>query len=129
MEKEIKQVMLNSKEPAFQFEFPTADGKKTFEAFAVPELSPDGRISALLLISRDIISHEFAEKKLKDLNRRLQDILDSIPVFITLYDADYNAQFVDKAFETTTGWTRDEVKSMDISEKKPALSLDVHHEP
>jgi PAS domain S-box-containing protein len=113
-EQEIKQVLLTAKERTFQFEFPTFDGPKTFEARVVPEFSPDGRISSLLVISRDIISHKLAERKLTELNNRLQGILDNIPVFITLYDAEANLQFVNKAFETTCGWTQDEVESTDI---------------
>ena len=77
-EEEYQKVLDTRKERSFQNEYDTAHGSRSFESRVAPEFSPDGKITSLLIIARDITDRKEAEKKLKGLNHQLEDILGSI---------------------------------------------------
>ena len=63
---------------------------------------------------RYAIERKQAQEILQQQKEMLQTIFDNIPVMLTFYDADGCIQLVNKAFETTLGWSSEELKKIDI---------------
>ncbi len=74
-----------------------------------PVVDDTGTIIGASKIARDITNHKIAEKKLKDSERQLQLITDSIPVLVSFVDKNERYGFNNKTYEEWFGHKRSEV--------------------
>ena len=72
-ERETEKVFNTGKENIFQFEFLAKNGHKFFDARAVPEHAPDGKIKTTLMIARDITDLKEAQKEYEDTLKSISD--------------------------------------------------------
>jgi two-component system, sensor histidine kinase PdtaS len=68
------------------------------------------------VVFTDITAEKQMEISYKQQTELLQSILNSIPVMITIYDADVSNFNVNSQFEQTTGWTQEEINQGNIME-------------
>ena len=64
-----------------------------------------------------ITAQKQAENEIKHHKEMLQAIIDNAPVMITMFDEQTNVLMVNRAFEKNSGWTQDEINTVDIMEK------------
>lgn len=65
-------------------------------------------------LKREIADRQAAELALKQQKEVLQTIFDNIPVMLSFYNANVEVQLINKAFETTLGWSLEELREIDI---------------
>ncbi|XGV96727.1 MAG: GAF domain-containing protein [Leptolyngbya sp. BL-A-14] len=61
----LQTVLDTGQEQITEFQFPTPDGVKTYQARVVPEFAQDGTVEFLLCVSRDITAYKQAESTLR----------------------------------------------------------------
>ena len=73
-------------------------------------------VNANKLLKREITQRIDAERELTRQKEILERIFENIPVMLCFYNTSGEVSFVNRAFETTLGWVREEVKLTDIME-------------
>ena len=92
----------------------TPSGKlKWLQARSKPEHCNNGDIVWYGAVY-DISDRKAAELALKQQKEILQTIFDNIPVMLCFYNADVEVQLINSAFERTLGWSKEEMREIDI---------------
>jgi len=106
-EREVVEVFRSGAERSVEFECPCHGEIRNFEARLVPEPGPDGAAETVLAISRDITAHKRAEKELRQQKKLLDDVIEHLPVGVTVKDAN-SRQYIlrNRMAEQLTGFSR-----------------------
>ncbi len=75
---------------------------------------PQGRLYRYAGVAEDVTGYKEWEVRLRRQKSRLQTILDTIPVMITMFDPGANFMLVNREFEAKIGWSTEEVKTIDL---------------
>lgn len=101
--------------------------RRWLETHAVPYRNQAGQIDALLGITRDVTDHKLADDALRERERRLLSIYDTVgeSIFHVTIEGEgrYRITSVNKAFLTTTGLSADQVEGKRIDEVIPPESV------
>ena len=93
------------------------DGQVIYAAISVKCLrKTDGSVDYLVGLLQDITERKEMESTLRNKQELLQKIFETIPVMITIYNPPLKDFTVNKEFERVTGYTNDELKSIDLME-------------
>ncbi|MGE5187708.1 MAG: PAS domain S-box protein [Betaproteobacteria bacterium] len=117
-----------------EFDFDTPDGIRTFSLRVVPEFSEDGSLISYIGISRDVTERKQMAKKLEEYTKNLESLVEertkelktgalyarglieaSLDPLITI-DAEGKISDVNKATETVTDCSREELIGSDFSD-------------
>jgi PAS domain S-box-containing protein len=89
-----------------EFEIVGLRGKRRWmETHAVPMRDTQGKIKALLAVTRDVTQRKAAEKEVA----KLHQAVEQSPEGICITDADGNIEYVNRAFMTSSGYDWDEL--------------------
>ena len=93
------------------------DGSEfVFEWQIVPLLDTDGRPRFWLSIQRDASRWKNAENALRDSEKRIRTITDSLPWRIAYLDKDFRYRFNNKAYETCFGFKSEDIHGKHVKE-------------
>ncbi len=81
---------------------------------ATPVTGPDGTLVGTYVIHRDITEEKRRKRALQETENRYRMLLDASPDPISVYDAGGRVVYVNPAFETTFGWTLEELSGKGI---------------
>jgi PAS domain S-box-containing protein len=113
---QMKKSVLNGTSSRYEFRFRTRSGGSLWvESVGRGVTYQDGTIE-LQTILRDISERKHTESALKESERRYRGIIESSMDGFWLYDASANILQVNDAYCTMSGYTRDELCSMTISD-------------
>jgi two-component system, cell cycle sensor histidine kinase and response regulator CckA len=117
----IFEKILSTGEPALNIELsgevPATPGKTThyllsyFPIFG--ELETVAHIGGIIV---DVTDNKNAQIRLNQQQNIFQAIIDNVPALITVYDPKAKVLHVNKSFESTVGWTNEDLKTIDIME-------------
>lgn len=106
-EREVTEVFRTGGERSVVFECPCHGETRHFEARLVPEPGLDGAVETVLAISRDITDHKRAEKELERQKKLLDDVMEHLPVGVTVKDARTRQYLLrNRMAERLTGFSR-----------------------
>jgi PAS domain S-box-containing protein len=109
--------------PFFEVRVRTRSGPyRTMELSAAP-LVEDGQVTAALGIARDVTERRAAEATIREMRQRLQNIYDSSRDAIVYINPDGQLLEFNRAYETLTGYSRDELQQMNFRDLTPAEYL------
>jgi PAS domain S-box-containing protein len=100
----------NSRAEWADFRTKVRDGRVVDTSWAILSLSDGTSIG----IGQDISERKQAERDLRKQKEILQTIFDHIPVMVGLVDQNGQAMLVNREWERTLGWTREELESHNI---------------
>jgi len=97
------------------FPHPTR-GELAIQAEYVPQLSPDGAVSGVVVLITDVTEQRIAERALKESEARFRRIADSAPVMMWVTKLDRTRDFVNQAyadFACGPGCDHEEARTLD----------------
>ncbi|HAZ47048.1 MAG TPA: hybrid sensor histidine kinase/response regulator, partial [Cyanobacteria bacterium UBA11369] len=90
----LRQVFDTKQGKTIEFEFSTPKGKRYYHSMLVPEFAPDGKVSSVLGISRDLTEYKQAEQErlrlleaLKSEQKLLQATIEQMPAGLIVVEA------------------------------------------
>jgi PAS domain S-box-containing protein len=92
------------------FKTTVKDGRVVDTSWAVVRLS-DG---ATICIGQDISERKRTERDLRQQKEILQTIFDHLPVMVSFVDPNNRVKLVNREWERTLGWSRDEIRGQDV---------------
>lgn len=75
----VQQVFDSGHEGIIEFDYPTPDGARQFQARLIPERAVDGSVEYVLSIARDITELKRAEEQLREAESRFRVLVEHIP--------------------------------------------------
>jgi PAS domain S-box-containing protein len=97
-------------EPFFETELVRRDGSRIWVEVNGVNVVTDGQVSGRLAVIRDITARREAEAALRETSQRLQAIVDSVPIAISVVDEAGHVSFWSKAAVQLLGWTEEEIR-------------------
>ncbi|HBB32178.1 MAG TPA: hypothetical protein DDZ80_17685 [Cyanobacteria bacterium UBA8803] len=77
-------------------------------------VNEQGQVIKFFGTTLDITERKAAEVALKQQKEILQTLFDNIPVMLCFYNPDLEVQLINQAFERTLGWSKEEMREIDI---------------
>ena len=77
-------------------------------------VNEQGQVIKFFGTTLDITERKAAELALKQQKEILQTIFDNMPGMLCFYNADIEVQLINQAFERTLGWSKEEIREIDI---------------
>ena len=92
-----------------EVELKLAGESRVFELHLSPLRSRRGRPAGRLMVMRDITERKQAEEALRRSEERHRLLLERLPEAVAVYDMEGRVMYVNPAFESTFGWSREEL--------------------
>ncbi len=113
--------ILSTREPALNIELSgempaTPDQTSHYLLSYFPIFGESQTIEHIGGIIVDITDKKNAQIRLNQQQNIFQTIIDNVPALITVYEPKAKVLHVNKAFESTVGWTNEDLKTIDIME-------------
>ncbi len=120
VEDDLRMVMSGKETRGFENSIRAADGSKRVMIWNVSRLAdPQGRVIGVVTIGQDVTASRQAQEEMHKLSRAVQQTADSIMIT----DRDGVIEYVNQAFEDTTGYARSEAVG-----KKPNIVKSGRHD-
>jgi PAS domain S-box-containing protein len=103
----IRRVFQTGKPTTTPYSYPTPGGVRDFEGVVIPEIGPDGSVSAVFTIARDITEKKRAEDALRERERELALLFDNSPDVILRLDRNLRNLYINATWEAVTGVRRE----------------------
>ncbi|MBT4487087.1 MAG: PAS domain S-box protein [Rhodospirillaceae bacterium] len=87
----------------------TVSGPKDIQVTNVPNIAADGTVEGVFVLVTDVSEIRLRERALEESHKLLQALIDGMPEFIALKDAQGKYLFVNRVFEEWYGRPRDQV--------------------
>jgi PAS domain S-box-containing protein len=115
-EEAIRQVFDTGQVRLMEFDVPGPRGIVAFESRLVPEFGPDGTVTMVLGINRDVTERKRAAQALEDREGQLRLILQTALDGFALLDLQGHFLTVNDAYCALAGYSRDELLYMEIAD-------------
>ena len=116
--KKVKEMLLKSKDGRisnFEAQFLSGDGKTvSVNMSATLMRDEEGKVIGTLGINRDITQRKMLERELKESEERYRAMVESAHDMVAIIGEDYRLRYVNKKAEEVTGYSRDELRGMDL---------------
>jgi len=99
----LRRVFETGLKESIEFDLPSPEGARHYEAYAVPELIRDGRVETVITVSRDITEQRRAEDQVRTL-------ADAIPQLVWMAEPDGNIFWYNRRWYEYTGTTSAEME-------------------
>ncbi len=116
--KKVKEMLLKSKDGKisnFETQFLSGDGKTvSVNMSATLMRDEEGKVIGTLGINRDITQRKMLERELKESEERYRTMVESAHDMVAIIGEDYRLRYVNKKAEELTGYSREELRGMDL---------------
>ena len=104
--------------------------KRWLESHAVPFFDVNGKVSAMLAVTRDITEHKKAEESLKESEEKYRGIFDESVAAVYVFDGNKNFIDSNQAGLELLGYSKEELLSMSIPDvdADPVVVLPAHEQ-
>ena len=96
----------------YEFAFPAISGVRQYQSKLVPEFAPDGVITSVLAISRDITNFKQAQDALYQSEQKYATLAETVPVGIFYADVQANGLYHNSRWYEITGLTEIESQGL-----------------
>jgi diguanylate cyclase (GGDEF)-like protein/PAS domain S-box-containing protein len=105
-----RRVFDTGQEETIEFEYPTPDGPRQYQARLIPERDPGGPVEFVLSIARDITDLKHVEQQLREAESRFRSLVEHIPAvtYVDATDEITRLIYVSPQVETILGYTPEE---------------------
>jgi len=114
----VKEMLLKSKDGKisnFETQFLSGDGKTvSVNMSATLMRDEEGKVIGTLGINRDITQRKMLERELKESEERYRTMVESAHDMVAIIGEDYRLRYVNKKAEELTGYSREELRGMDL---------------
>ncbi|RLB65698.1 MAG: hypothetical protein DRI90_01290, partial [Deltaproteobacteria bacterium] len=93
--------------------------ERTFHTVQVPLRDPTGEITGICGFVRDVTEHKRTEADLRESEQRFRIALEALPGGVFAHDLDGRFLLVNEAACRNTGWSRDELLGMSVTDIDP----------
>lgn len=110
----LRAVLETSESYSLEFGLPQPNGdERYFHTRLIPEFAQDGSVSSILAVSRDITSLKETELQLRDRQRFIERITDTVPGILYIYDlVEQRNVYANLQLAETLGYTPAEAQAM-----------------
>ncbi|MBD2179632.1 PAS domain S-box protein [Planktothrix sp. FACHB-1355] len=102
----IKEVFETGIEKTWEFDFPTPNGTRYYQARVVPELAMDGSIESALGITTDVTEYKLTEESLRQSEARFRSVFESKMIAMGFWDKNGYVSDANDAFLELIGYSR-----------------------
>lgn len=100
---------LRGENVSFETDIPCAHGTRHAMVAYTPDTGVDGKVCGFSSTVMDITDRKNAEQVLREREKQLRLITDSLPVFIAQVDRDYRLRFINRTYADRFGYTPDDI--------------------
>lgn len=87
--------------------------RRWLDSHAVPLRDADGKITALLAVTRDITEHKHAEAELRASEQKFRLLIERIPIALSLAGNTGELTYINERFKRTFGYTLEEIPTIE----------------
>jgi PAS domain S-box-containing protein len=110
----LRRVFETGLKASIEFDLPTTDGTRHYEAYAIPELVRDGRIATVITVSRDITERKRVEDALQEREKLYRLIVETANEGIWLTDLEGKVKFANLKAANLLGYTINEMQGLTV---------------
>ena len=105
-EEALREVLASGEVGVMEFDYPAAEGMRTFESRLAPEIDALRRVTGVLAVTRDLTERVRAERALRDREEQYRALAEGSPDAIGRYDGDLRLVYANVALERAIGVPR-----------------------
>jgi PAS domain S-box-containing protein len=115
--KHLQHVFDNGLPCKFEFDLPSPSGLQHYQSKLVPEFAPDGAITSVLAISRDITSFKHAQDALYQSEQLFRAVFENAAVGIAVaFPPDFKLMRTNRVLQQMLGYSAEELAALDYSD-------------
>lgn len=114
---QLQSVFDSGRPRAFEFDFPSSDGLRHYQSKLVPEFAPDGAITSVLVISRDITDFKQAQDALYQSEQLFRAVFENAGVGIAVvFPPDFKLERTNRVLQQMLGYSAEELATLNYVE-------------